>query len=73
MVETDWIIGLAIMFGLAMLFTQATYKDGQTFLIFLTIFCGFVVWSGLLDTWVLVLMIIVLTLVIINITKQGKI
>jgi len=54
------------MFGLALLLTAITYKKVETFFIFLNISAGFIVWSGLIDLWILVLTTIVLTFVIAN-------
>lgn len=71
-IDIGWIMGLAIMFGLALMMTYFTYQDTETFFIFLTIFCGFVVWGGLLDLWVLVLNLIILSvMMIVNMTKRG--
>ena len=64
--EINIMMGLAIMFGLALVTTYLTYKDVETFFIFLTIFSGYVVWSGLLDLWVLIVNILVLALIIGN-------
>ena len=64
--EINIIIGLAIMFSLALLSTTLTYKDVETFFIFLTIYSGFVVWSGLIDLWILIICLIILTLIIGN-------
>lgn len=68
----DWILGMAIMFGLALVLTVMTYKDLETFFIFLTIFAGFVVWGGLLDLWVLVLCLVILALLIVNIIYRKR-
>ena len=71
-VVDDWILGMAIMFGLALILTVMTYRDLETFFIFLTIFCGFVVWGGLLDLWVLVLCLVILALIIVNIIYRKR-
>ena len=68
----DFMLGLSIMFGLSLFMTYLTSKDTETFFIFLTIFAGFVVWGGLIDLWVLVLCLIVLTLIMISKTKSNK-
>lgn len=57
-------LGLGIMFGLALLMTLLTYNDFGAFFIWLTIFCAFVVWAGLLELWVLILCILILTAMI---------
>lgn len=71
-VDTSWILGIAIMFGLALVMTKLTFNDIESFFIFLTIFSGFVVWGGLLPLWILVLNLIILVIVISNsIRKKG--
>ena len=64
------ILGLAIMFALAMLMTMLTNKDLETFFVFLTIFSAFAVWSGLIPLWITVLCIIILVLIIIDTSKR---
>ena len=59
-------IGLGIMFGLALVMTYLTYKDTESFFVWLTVFSGFVVWSGLVDLWILVINIIILSLIMLN-------
>ena len=66
-------IGVGIMFGLALFFASLTFKDIETFFIWLTIFCGFVVWGGLLPLWILVLDLIILVLIIANNVKKGSV
>ena len=62
------------MFGLSLIMTYLTFKDSETFFIWLTVFAGFVVWSGLLDLWILIITLIGLCLIIaFNINKRGKI
>ncbi len=68
----DFMLGLSIMFGLSLFMTYLTSKDTESFFIFLTIFAGFVVWGGLIDLWVLVLCLIVLTLIMISKSKSNK-
>ena len=68
----DFMLGLSIMFGLSLFMTYLTSKDTESFFIFLTIFAGFVVWGGLIDLWVLVLCLIVLTLIMIFKSKSNK-
>lgn len=64
--DTNWILGIGIMFLLALFMTYITFKDIETFFVFLTIFSAFVVWSGLVELWILVMCLIVLSLIIIN-------
>ncbi len=68
----NFMLGLSIMFGLSLFMTYLTSKDTETFFIFLTIFAGFVVWGGLIDLWVLVLSLIILTLIMISKSKSNK-
>lgn len=71
--DLNWIMAISIMFGLALVMTLSTYKNIETFFVFLTIFGGFAVWSGLIDTWILVLLLIILALIIANnVNKRGK-
>jgi len=70
-VPSNLIIGLALMFMLALIMTYWTYQDVETFFIFLTIFAGFVVWAGLIDLWVLIICVIVLCLIIVRSTFSG--
>lgn len=59
------------MFGLALTMTFMTFKDIETFFVWLTIFSGFVVWSGLVDLWILIINLIILTVIISsNINKK---
>ncbi len=68
----DWLLGLSLMFALAMLMTVSSRKTAESFFVWLTIFSGFVVWTGLLDLWILVLLIIVLVVILFsNIRKRG--
>ncbi len=71
-VEIGIMMGLALMFSLALFFSFLTYKDVETFFIWLTIFCGFVVWGGLLPLWVLVVDLIILTLIIANNVNKKR-
>lgn len=68
----SFMLGLAIMFALALFMSFLTSKDTESFFIFLTIFAGFVVWGGLIDLWVLILCLIILTLIIISKFKKNE-
>lgn len=71
--DLDWILGLSLMVGLAFFMTSITYKDTDTFFIWLTVFSGFVVWSGLIDLWVLIVCLVLLGFLIgSKIRKGGK-
>jgi len=70
----EWMLGIGIMFGLAFVMTVLTFSNMSCFFVWLTIFCAFVVWGGLLDLWVLILSIIITTVVIyfeIQTNKRG--
>ena len=56
----EWIFGIALMFGLALVMNY--YLDGniKVFFVFLTLFNAFVVWAGLLPLWTLIANIILL-------------
>lgn len=60
------------MFGMALVLTYMTFRDLETFFIWLTIFAGFVVWGGLLDLWVLILCLIILSVIMINIIYRKR-
>jgi len=53
--DIDWVIGLGLMFGLALLFTIILKGDMNTFFGFTYIINGLVVWGGLLEGWTLIL------------------
>ena len=57
-------LGLGLMFGLALVFMFLTKKTMSSFFVWLVIFNGFMVWGGLLELWTLVLTLIVFVVVI---------
>lgn len=61
------------MFGIALLLTSMTYENVESFFIFLNISAGFIVWSGLLELWILVLTTIVLSFIIGNNVYKKRI
>lgn len=73
LVDINWILGLSVMFGLALVMTFMTFKNTQTFFIWLTVFSGFVVWAGLIELWVLVLCIIILMMIFISNLKKRSV
>lgn len=75
MAVTDiaWVIGLGITVMLALFMTYITYKDIETFFIFLSIFSAFAVWSGLLELWILILNMIILSLILINLIYRRRV
>jgi len=62
----DWLIGIALMFGLAMILNFMTFKSIEGFFVFLTFFSIFVVYAGLLPMWVVILNVIILSFVMYN-------
>ena len=58
MAGMEWILGIGIMFGLALVMTVVTKKTATSFMAWLFVFSGFVVASGLLELWVLILCLI---------------
>ena len=60
------------MFGLAFVLTTVTSRNAVSFIAWLTVFCGIVVWAGLLELWTLILCIIFLVALIFLEVKGGK-
>lgn len=71
MVGFEWVLGLGIMFGFALVMTVLTIATVSSFFAWLTIFDAFVVWADLLPLWTLVLCIIVLTTTLYFDLKNG--
>ena len=69
---TDWIIGVSLMFGLALVLNNYTFESLKGFFVFLTLFCAFVVWAGLLPYWTLILNIVILTFLMYAELRSGK-
>ena len=59
MAEYDFIIGLAIVFGLPIFFTIILKSDLQEYLIWCTFVSVFIVQSGFLELWMLIALIII--------------
>lgn len=72
-IDVNWILGIAIMFALALVLTKLTFNDLESFFIWLTIFAGFVVWSGLLPLWILIICLIIMILIIVNKIKKKSV
>lgn len=70
-VGADWIIGVGLMFGLALVMTFLTQKSSIAFAVWLMIFSAFVVVGGLLPLWVLVLCIIFVVISLYIEMKSG--
>lgn len=60
------LFGLGIMFALAFTMTVISFKDIESFFIWLLIFSGFVVWSGLLPLWILVANVMIVGFILIK-------
>ena len=58
-----WILGISLMFGLALVLNHYTFENTKGFFVFLTLFNAFIVYSDLLPYWTLILNIIILTFV----------
>lgn len=71
--DIAWIVGLGVVIMITLFMTFITYKDIETFFIFFAIFSAFGVWSGLLDIWILIINMIVLTLILINLIYRRKV
>jgi len=70
--EYDWMLAVGVIFGFSLLLTVMTYRNLASFIIFAMIISGFMVFTGLIDLWVLVLFIIIFTLMfIVHIKKDG--
>ena len=67
----EWILGVGLMFGLALVMTMVKGGSAIHFLAWLMIFCGFVVSAGLLELWVLVLCLVVFTIALFIEFKNG--
>ena len=73
--DINSIIGLGIVLMLSLFMTYITYKDIQSFFIFFAIFSAFAVWSGLLELWVLIVNMVILSMILLNLiySKRSKI
>lgn len=60
------------MFGLAFLLTGLSNRNVESFFIWLNISTGFVVWSGLIELWILILTTIALVLIIGNNVNKSR-
>lgn len=71
-IEAEWIIILSLVFSLSLFMTFMTDKQTDTFFVFLTIFIGFAVFADLLDLWILIVCLIIITLLIIMNMKNKE-
>ena len=64
---------LAIIFVLSLILTQLSYKSIEVFLLWLIIITTFFIYSGLLDSWVMILLIFVgVSIIFISFYKNKK-
>lgn len=66
LITYEWIIGIGLMFSLAFIMNYISRNDFEGFIVFLVIFNAFVVWTGFLPLWTLILCIIILSILIIS-------
>ena len=69
----EWVLGLGIMFGLALVMSYLTYRTFVAFFVYMTIFNCFMIWAGLLDLWTLVLNLIILTVILFMQMKSQEV
>ena len=67
----EWIIGLAIVFGLSMFINAIIKGEMVMFLGLLTIFDAFAVWGSLLPFWSFILCLVVFSISI-YLTQKNK-
>jgi len=67
-----WIFGIGLMFGLAFLLNYFLDGNIKTFFVLLLFFAGFVVSAGMLDYWVIVLLLIVNVILIFIEIRQNR-
>jgi len=72
MTEYNWILGISIMFGLALVLNKITFESMSGFFVFLTIFNAFVVYGGLLPLWSLILNLVSLIIIIYSEINQNR-
>ena len=72
MATVAWIIGISLMFGLALVLNYYTFESLIGFFAFLTLFNAFVVWADLLPFWTIILNIVVLTYLMYAELRSGR-
>lgn len=60
----DWIIGIGLIFGIGFFLTYITYQDIKVFFVWCLIINGFIVWSGLLPLWSLILNLMIISIIL---------
>lgn len=69
--DINWVMGLGIMFGIALLYTIILKGDMFTFFGFTYIINGLVVWGGLLEAWTLILNTIFIVILLFLKAREG--
>ena len=69
----EWIIGIGLAFGLALVLNYLTYNDLETFFIFLTVFIAFMVWVDFLPLWTVIICLIVLIVIAYTNVKRKEV
>jgi len=67
----EWMLGVGIMFGLALFMTMVTQKNSIAFSVWLLIFSAFVVVGGLLPLWVFILCLVFFIISVFFEMKSG--
>jgi hypothetical protein len=67
----NFILGLGLMFGLAIFTAYIVELNLENFFGFLTFYSAFVIWMGLLPIWILIINLLILLVLIINSFKGG--
>lgn len=69
----DWAIGSVVVFILTVVMISVTPKHKLSFVVWLTIFTGFMVWSSMLDLSLLIIFLILMTvLVALKLSSSGN-
>lgn len=62
--ENIWVLGVALLFTFALIFTLLIKGNEKSFLVFLLFFAGFIAWAGLIPIWVLYLIFILFLIMV---------
>lgn len=69
----DWILGLGLIFGLAFFLMFLLKADMKSYFPLATLFSVFVVYAGLLDAWVMVILLIIdVIIVFFTLKNRGR-
>jgi len=68
----DWILGIGLMFGLALAFAMMVQKEFAIGLVvFLFMFAGFLVWAAILPAWIMIMMLMFVVILVYLKIKMG--